>query len=125
MRPDDIPQDVWDDAARALYATGTHDLPSPSMEQDIQVIAAVAILAERERWQPAVTYFQHYCQDEAEDVENCVCGQEQHIAAKNFRDAIRNPVQPADPSRGDNISPTPLGASNDDFATIPHLGPVA
>jgi hypothetical protein len=28
--------------------------------------------------------------------------------------------------RGDNISPSPLGdADNDDFATIPHLGPVA
>jgi hypothetical protein len=39
---------------------------------------------------------------------------------------LLNPSTPADPPRGDNISPSPLGdADNDDFATIPHLGPVA
>jgi hypothetical protein len=120
-KPDDISQDVWD-AAGAVE----RDVDAPDYSPYNHVVIARAILAERERWQPAVTYIQHYCQDEADDVENCVCGQEQHIAAKNFRDAIRNPVPWADPPRGDNISPSPLGdASNDDFATIPHLGPVA
>jgi hypothetical protein len=52
------------------------------------------------------------------------------MGSKEFEDGIRamlrNPSPAADPPRGDNISPSPLGdASNDDFATIPHLGPVA
>jgi hypothetical protein len=53
------------------------------------------------------------------------------MGTKEFEDGIRamlrNPSAggPSAP-RGDNISPSPLGAAdNDDFATIPHLGPVA
>lgn len=51
-RPDDIPQDVWDAAARALYVTGFPggDLPSLVLEHDIHVIAARAISDERKLW---------------------------------------------------------------------------
>jgi hypothetical protein len=42
-----------------------------------------------------------------------------------LRDAIRNPVQPADPPRGDNISPSPLGdAGNDDFKRVQVIGSI-
>jgi hypothetical protein len=120
-KPDDIPRDVWDAARRALSLNFT--VPISGVE--VCIAAARAIQAERARWQPAVTYFQHYCQDEADDVENCVCGQEQHIAAKNFRDAIRNPSPAADPPRGDNISPSPLGAAgNDDFKRVQVIGSI-
>jgi len=50
---------------------------------------AAALVEERARWDAAVTYFDRYCQDEADDAENCLCGQQQHVDAKNFRDAIR------------------------------------
>lgn len=42
----------------------------------------------------AKTYFERYCQDEAEDVEHCVCGQQQHEDAK----ALRAAISKADPS---------------------------
>jgi hypothetical protein len=45
---------------------------------------AAALCEERDRWAPAATYFDRYCQDEAEDVENCVCGEQQHKDAKAF-----------------------------------------
>jgi hypothetical protein len=64
----------------AIYMT-TSDEP-----QNMVLMAARLLMAERARWQPAVTYFDRYCQDEAEDAENCVCGQQQHVDAKNFRD---------------------------------------
>jgi hypothetical protein len=46
---------------------------------------------ERERWAPAVTYFERYCQDEADDsaVEWTGCSEEQHIDARAFAAAIR------------------------------------
>lgn len=37
----------------------------------------------------ARSYYRHYCVDEAEDVESCVCGRKQHEAARELRDAIR------------------------------------
>lgn len=43
---------------------------------------------ERARWEPAIRYFDRYCQDEADDVENCVCGSQQHEDAKAFASAI-------------------------------------
>lgn len=89
-KPEDIPQDVLD----AATAHTTFYL-NPSRGADFQytvMIVARAILAakaeERNRWQPAVTYFDRYCQDEADDVENCVCGVQQHEDAKAFA-AIR------------------------------------
>lgn len=57
---------------------------------------ARAIMAERERWKPAATYFDRYCQDEAEDVEHCVCGEQQHEDAKAFATAIRSHPQQGD-----------------------------
>lgn len=45
---------------------------------------AAALCEERDRWQPAATYFERYCQDEAENAENCVCGDQQHKDAKAF-----------------------------------------
>lgn len=96
-KPDDIPQDVWD-AAYKLHGFTEYDEVVARMgsmtelhaatDHDVALIAR-AILAERERWKPAAIYFDRYCQDEADDVENCVCGQQQHVDAKNFRDAIR------------------------------------
>ncbi|WP_108397597.1 hypothetical protein [Devosia submarina] len=35
----------------------------------------------------AAIYYERYCQDEADDVENCVCGQQQHEDAIAFRAA--------------------------------------
>lgn len=58
--------------------------------------ASRAILAERARWKPAVTYFERYCQDEAEDAEHCVCGEQQHEDARAFAAAIRALKSPAD-----------------------------
>jgi hypothetical protein len=122
-KPADIPQDIWDEAMAVAMACGC-SLAIGAYET-ISTSLMAARERERARWQPAVTYFEHYCQDEADDVENCVCGQEQHIAAKNFRDAIRNPSPAADPPRGDNISPSPLGAAgNDDFKRVQVIGSI-
>lgn len=87
-RPDDIPQDVW------AAADGWLDRSLPpaqgfSAEMGYQEAIARAILAERERWKPAAIYFERYCQDEADDAENCVCGEKQHEDAKAFAAAIR------------------------------------
>lgn len=38
--------------------------------------------------QAAATYFERYCQDEADDVENCVAGEQQHRDAIALRDAL-------------------------------------
>jgi hypothetical protein len=116
-KPDDIPQDVWDEAVTCWTAMGfindrLGQLPN----------LCIAILRERERcadiaanWretQPAMTEpsKQYRLHDVADEIAH----------------AIRNPSPAADAPRGASISPAPLGApSNDDFATIPHLGPVA
>jgi hypothetical protein len=120
-KPDDIPQDVWDDAARAFYATGTHDLPSPIMEYDIQVIAAVAILAERERCANIAANWR-------ESQPPMVVPSKQyrlHDVADEIAHAIRNPSPTADPPRAANISPAALGAaSNSNFKRVQVLGPV-
>jgi hypothetical protein len=121
MRPDHIPQDIWDAAKRELLLANTkaHML---GIETDPLECLSSAILAERERcakiarnfFPPAHTYASEYA-----DIYHA-----QDSAAAAIANAI-NPSPAADPPRGDNISPSPLGASNDDFATIPHLGPVA
>ena len=38
--------------------------------------------------QAARHHFEHYAQDEADDVEDCVCGEDQHRAARELRDAL-------------------------------------
>lgn len=90
-KPDDIPDDVIDAAATAYiaYVDSQAKITASPTEDEVMAVAARAILAERERWAPAVTYFDRYCRDEAEDIEYCVCGEQQHIDAKNFREAIR------------------------------------
>jgi hypothetical protein len=64
----------------------------------IKIIARALLAAEergaaRERahWRPAITYFERYCQDEAEDnaVEFVGCSQQQHEDAKAFAAATR------------------------------------
>jgi hypothetical protein len=121
MRPDGIPQDVWD-GAKDAYAPGFVTEPKSKVTLEKVERIARAILAERERcakiarnfFPPAHTYAS----------ENADIYHAQDSAAAAIANAI-NP-SPADPPRGDNISPTPLGdASNDDFATIPHLGDVS
>ena len=39
--------------------------------------------------QTARVYFEHYLQDEAEDVDCCICGDEQHNRAKLLRGALK------------------------------------
>ena len=46
----------------------------------IERLSAVAEAARR--------YYDRYAQDEAEDVEDCVCGREQHEDAKALRNAL-------------------------------------
>jgi hypothetical protein len=116
-KPADIPDDVWDAAEAVEAFVPNFYLQSEAVEQ-----IARAILAERERcakiarefFPPAHTYAS----------ENADIYHAQDSAAAAIANAI-NP-SPADPPRAANISPAALGvASNDDFATIPHLGPVA
>jgi len=78
-RPEDIPESVWDVADGFARAEGQGSRTE---------LVARAILAERARWQPAVDYFNTYCRDEAEDPRACVCGEEQHEAARAFASAI-------------------------------------
>jgi hypothetical protein len=82
-RPEDVPESVWADA----YATAVQ--AGCGLAIGATEIIARAIMAERAGWQPAVTYFDRYCQDEADDVENCVCGERQHEDAKAFADAVK------------------------------------
>jgi len=62
---------------------------------DVKTIKAALLAAERrgkdeerERWKPAAVYFEHYCQDEAAELECCV-SEKQHLDAKAFAAAIR------------------------------------
>jgi hypothetical protein len=97
-RPEGIPEDVWAECmARAAGLRNAVLWQSNSANEIIADQFARAILAaekrgeerERERWKPAALYFELYCQDEADDVENCVCGEQQHENAKAFAAAIR------------------------------------
>jgi hypothetical protein len=83
VRPDGIPEDIWN---ASQFIMGWEHRLMPDNARHLTEEVARAILAERDRWLPAVTYFDRYCQDEADDAENCVCGQQQHVDAKNFRD---------------------------------------
>lgn len=47
-----------------------------------------AVNAERARWQPAITYFERYCQDEADERDCCISDQ-QHEDAKAFAAVAR------------------------------------
>jgi hypothetical protein len=104
-----------------------HEAENFSREQEIsgastQEMVARAIMAERERcakiarefFPPAHTYAS----------ENADIYHAQDSAAAAIANAI-NPSPAADPPRGDNISPSPLGAAgNDDFKRVQVLGPV-
>ncbi len=87
----EIPEDMQELIERLMGGTLNNDL---AMAAAAALIAARDNLlaerqAERARWQPAVTYFERYCQDEAASVEDCVCGEAQHEDAKAFAAAIR------------------------------------
>ena len=96
-KPDDIDHDAWDTGARMAgeylswlnAGNSTGHLSEHAVSAMTDTIAR-AIMAERERMMPATVYFERYCQDEADDVENCVCGLRQHEDAKAFAAAIRN-----------------------------------
>ena len=100
-KPDDIDQDAWNAGARMAgeYLSWLRAGNSAGHLSEHAVAAMADIIAraimsaraeERERWKPATVYFERYCQDEADDVENCVCGLRQHEDAKAFAAAIRN-----------------------------------
>jgi hypothetical protein len=48
-----------------------------------------ATKAERDRWKPAVEYFERYCVDEADSADFCACGKAQHAAAMAFESVVR------------------------------------
>ena len=79
----DVPDDIEAKARELARLYGT-------FENRVAAYAA-ALMAERERWKPAVTYFERYCQDEAEDdgVNFTGCSEQQHADAVAFRAAIR------------------------------------
>jgi hypothetical protein len=94
VRPDGIPEDIWNEAVHVAGLIAFYATDPAKRDEAVANFISRAVLDERDRWLPAVTYFDHYCQDEADDVENCVCGQEQHIAAKNFRDVAHPGSKP-------------------------------
>jgi hypothetical protein len=126
-KPADIPDDVW--AAAMDAAAGLRNAvvwQSNSANEIIATCLASTRLDERERCAkaygkplelPPGTY-------------GMVAVEAYWRGAADARDAmttaIRNPSPAADPTRAANSSPAALdAASNDDFATIPHLGDVS
>ncbi len=83
-KPGDIPQWAWEKAESVFFPSATE-----TQERAARAILS-AVEEENRRWEPAIRYFDRYCQDEADDVENCVCGEHQHTDAIAFRDAIRS-----------------------------------
>lgn len=77
-----------EDIAERLYAKLGRG--SSADVETIRATISMLFEGEKARWEPAIRYFDRYCQDEADDVENCVCGEQQHADAKAFRDAIRS-----------------------------------
>lgn len=55
------------------------------LDDEIKQLRAVA--------DAAALYYEHYMQDEADDVDACVCGIEQHECAVSLREALRK-LQP-------------------------------
>jgi hypothetical protein len=111
-KPTDIPQDIWNEASRKALEYVEWLIPAPSdyagSEYVLTQVIARAIMMEREVIVALVGAYYTSAVERDELIH-----------------AIRNP-SPADPPRAANSSPAALGAaSNDDFATIPHLGPVA
>jgi hypothetical protein len=100
--PEDFPEDIREKASQIAGAIDRcfsvyQDSASLNYEEASEIIARAlmerdraATETERERWKPAAVYFERYCQDEADEVENCVCGQQQHDDAKAFAAAIRS-----------------------------------
>jgi hypothetical protein len=60
--------------------------------KSVEYVRAGLMIAESSRLQAieraARAYYLSYVQDEAESAEDCVCGDEQHEAAKALRDAL-------------------------------------
>jgi hypothetical protein len=106
MRPEYIPQDVWDAALAAIYVPGFPggDLPSAVLEQDIQAIVARAIMMATER-----------------ERERCA------LVALMFRTSHGEPGAVASNPYADvtRVAAAIRKPANSNFATIPHMGPVA
>ena len=93
-----IPEDIVEAGAAGMYGS---KWSSPKMEErpgekmkDVwrryaRDCLRAALPLERERWKPAVTYFERYCLDEADSAEDCVCGDAQHQDAKAFEAVVR------------------------------------
>lgn len=78
----EIPEDVRKAASKIYSALQYHNMT------DVTEAIERAIMAERERWTPAVAYFNGYCQDEAEDVEYCI-DETHHECAKALGAVVR------------------------------------
>jgi hypothetical protein len=118
-KPADISQDVWTKAEKeTAWLRDSEQEFGELDDRTISLIIARAILAERER-----------CGRIADplplDGDDSDYEKQSHDIRLNIAHAIRNPVQPADPPRGDNISPSPLGdAGNDDFKRVQVIGSI-
>jgi hypothetical protein len=112
-RPPDIAQDAWFAALKAVGDELERDHEgfhaTEAAINSLVIAGARAILAERERCALVAENSNAWPQEGAD-----------------IAHAIRNPSTPADPPRGDNISPSPLGdAGNDDFKRVPVIGEVS
>lgn len=79
----DIPEDILK-TAEALFSRFAYLADGPSEDE-----VARLILAERQRWNPAVTYFERYCVDEADDDDFPERFRQQHEDAKAFKAIVR------------------------------------
>lgn len=81
----------WRRAEAPEIPDGIPDAPMPHSACDIG-IAIDVLCDEHERLRAvadaAAVYYEHYVHDEADDVEACVCGREQHERAAALRDAL-------------------------------------
>lgn len=83
------------DAALAEAAATIERLTAEVAAADLRTGAASKVAlelgAQRDRLKEAAgTYFERYCQDEADDVEHCVCGEQQHQDAIALCQALKD-----------------------------------
>jgi hypothetical protein len=129
-KPGDIPQDIWNEAEHIAGLIAFYAVDPDPAKRNIAVAAFLAdgLLEERERCATIAAAETLTGQPPGwwSDNEIGIAQAVVRATAKSIAHAIRNPSPAADPSRAANSSPAALdAASNDDFATIPHLGPVA
>jgi hypothetical protein len=129
MSEKQIPDDVWTLVRAVLSSAG---IPSTEadygngtvFEVEAEVIAR-AILAERERAIDACEAQKRAFLSAEYSANQPLGSLLERFACDECIDAIRNPSPAADPSRGDNISPSPLDAAgNDDFKRVQVIGKI-